>query len=112
MASTAVYKKGVSSKTSLREKAFGGSETAGLVHNVKAARVYVFGNDSVAEEDENVEYEMPEMRSRKGLNNAGFESNGMIEDEEKKIAPLIQVTALACNLSFFPFSFDCKRNEL
>lgn len=43
------------------------TDRKGQLQNVKAARVYVFGDgDLVEDEDENVEFEMPEVRSRRG----------------------------------------------
>lgn len=54
----------------------------GQVQNVKAARVYIFGDDDIVEDDENdqTEFEMPEIRSRRGQQGIG--SGGRLEEEK------------------------------
>lgn len=58
------------------------TDRKGQVQNVKAARVYVFGDSDLAEDDsnENVEFEMPEIRARRGQN--GDHSRLGDEDDE------------------------------
>ena len=84
--SSQYYKKGAPLKSSNREKAFSNSgynNNGGQIQNVKAAKVYVFGNDNVAE-DENIEFEMPEMRSRHKVP-SDKKATCFIEDTETSI---------------------------
>lgn len=55
----------------------------GQVQNVKASRVYVFGDGDIVEDDHAgaAEFEMPEIRSRRGQNGA-VSSNVSAEEEE------------------------------
>ena len=56
----------------------------GQVQNVKAARVYVFGDGNQIEDDldENVEYEMPEIRARRGPGSAAAVTEPKQAEEE------------------------------
>lgn len=60
------------------------TDSKGQVQNVKAARVYVFSNDSVYEDDENekVEFEMPEIRARRGQGQGDASTFAPAEEEE------------------------------
>lgn len=60
------------------------TDRKGQVQNVKAARVYVFGDGDLAEDDsnENVVFEMPEIRVRRGQNGGTVPSNEAAEDDE------------------------------
>nr|KAG5706571.1 hypothetical protein BaRGS_028742 [Batillaria attramentaria] len=79
------------------------------VQNVKAARVYVFGNDDVYEDDEQVEFEMPEMRARRGQQGAvGFTSEAQQEGEtyfEKEIGDGDTLQSIA-------LKYSCPVSEL
>ncbi|KAK7496863.1 hypothetical protein BaRGS_00011843 [Batillaria attramentaria] len=81
----------------------------GQVQNVKAARVYVFGNDDVYEDDEQVEFEMPEMRARRGQQGAvGFTSEAQQEGEtyfEKEIGDGDTLQSIA-------LKYSCPVSEL
>ncbi|KAL8601232.1 hypothetical protein ACOMHN_003038 [Nucella lapillus] len=56
------------------------------VQNVQAARVYVFGDGDIAEDDhsDTAEFEMPEIRSRRGQNGA-VASNVSADDHEEEL---------------------------
>ncbi|KAK7116083.1 lysM and putative peptidoglycan-binding domain-containing protein 3-like [Littorina saxatilis] len=87
------------------------TDRKGQLQNVKAARVYVFGDgDLVEDEDENVEFEMPEVRSRRGQ--AGGPSSSLQpageEDEvfyEKEIGEGETLQSLA-------LKYSCPVSEL
>ncbi|GFS13088.1 lysM and putative peptidoglycan-binding domain-containing protein 3 [Elysia marginata] len=52
------------------------------VQNVKAARVYVFGDSNLAEDDENVEFEMPTMSMSRHRGASAFAQEASFEDEQ------------------------------
>jgi hypothetical protein len=60
------------------------TDSRGQVQNVKAARVYIFSNDDVYEDDESekVEFEMPEIRSRRGQGHDTSANMAPAEEEE------------------------------
>ena len=58
------------------------TNSKGQVQNVKAARVYVFGDGDVIDDDENVEFELPEIRSRRGQ--LGADSISSYQNEEQE----------------------------
>ncbi|KAL8602237.1 hypothetical protein ACOMHN_022750 [Nucella lapillus] len=60
------------------------TDRQGQVQNVKAARVYVFGEDNLVEDDngETVEFEMPAIRARRGANEGGVSSLQAADEEE------------------------------
>ncbi|XP_005100404.1 lysM and putative peptidoglycan-binding domain-containing protein 3 [Aplysia californica] len=104
------YKKGAPVKASSRTGRHGESDSKACSHgaqvqNVKAARVYVFGDDDIAEEEETVEFEM---RSRgKGSSTPGsttfIEETPQVQYFEKEIqdGETLQAIALkyACQVS-------------
>ena len=52
------------------------------VQNVKAARVYVFGDSNLAEDDENVEFEMPSMSTSRHRGTSAFVQEANIDEEQ------------------------------
>ncbi|XP_076444283.1 lysM and putative peptidoglycan-binding domain-containing protein 3-like [Babylonia areolata] len=56
----------------------------GQIQNVKAARVYVFGDSDIVENDggDVAEFEMPEIRSRRGQNGCAGSSSVSAQEEE------------------------------
>ncbi|XP_076465664.1 lysM and putative peptidoglycan-binding domain-containing protein 3-like [Babylonia areolata] len=63
------------------------TDRQGQVQNVKAARVYIFGDDNVVDDDidENVEFEMPSIRARRGQNEGGGSSSIQQAEEEEDL---------------------------
>lgn len=102
-----------SSKTSAKYSRLGAlSSGDAQIQNVKSGKVYVFGDHDVAEEEEQIEYEMPEMRSRKGGPANGSTTTTMIDETpaqeqyfETEIleGETLQALSLkyACHVSFF-----------
>lgn len=78
------------------------------VQNVKAARVYVFGDTNLVDDEENVEFEMPTISTSRHRGTSAFTQDASFEDEqptyfEKEIAEgeTLQAIALkyACPVS-------------
>ena len=78
------------------------------VQNVKAARVYVFGDSNLVDDEENIEFEMPTMSTSRHRGTSAFVQEATIDEEhptyfEKEISEgeTLQAIALkyACPVS-------------
>ncbi|CAG5134944.1 unnamed protein product [Candidula unifasciata] len=103
-------KKGTYSNVGLLNKYYKGSE----IQNTKSARVYVFGDGDSAVDDENVEFEMPElkMRSRSKGSSSNFSNTLQLEEELQQPAYFIKEIADGETLQAIALKYACPVSEL